>query len=67
MKHNAIKYPGLVGIMASRGETYQTLADVLNTSTSAISRRMNGDVDWSLGEVKAICEFYEKSYYELFC
>lgn len=62
-----IHYPALLGIMASSGETYQSLADLLGTSTSAISRRMNGDVDWSLHEVKAICEHYGKSYYDLFC
>lgn len=62
-----IHFPALMGIMASNGETYQTLADLLGTSTSAISRRMNGDVDWSLHEVKVICEHYGKSYYELFC
>ncbi|MBR5835551.1 MAG: hypothetical protein IKY66_05240 [Bacteroidales bacterium] len=61
-----INYPALAGIMASNGETYQSLADLLGTSTSAISRRMKGEVDWSLHEVKAICEHYEKSYYELF-
>lgn len=62
-----IHFPALMGIMASNGETYQTLADLLGISASAISRRMNGDVDWSLHEVKAICEHYGKSYYELFC
>lgn len=66
MKDNPIRYPGLVGIMAARGETYQSLADILHTSVSSVSRRMNGDVDWSLGEVKAICEHYGKSYYDLF-
>ena len=52
--------------MAANGETYQNLADILHTSVSSVSRRMNGDVDWSLGEVKAICEHYGKSYYDLF-
>lgn len=66
MKTKTVNYPGLAGVMASNGDTYQTLADVLHTSSSAICRRMSGEVEWSITEVKRLCEYYGKSYYDLF-
>lgn len=66
MREKHVKYPGLASIMASHGDTQTSLAGTLGISVSAVNRRMSGEVEWSLGEIKAICEYYEKSYYELF-
>lgn len=66
MKTKQVVYPALAGIMASRGETHQDLGDVLGLSSSAISRRMSGEVEWCISEVKKVCEYYGKSYYDLF-
>lgn len=66
MKEKRVAYPGLVAVMASRGDTHASLGSILHISTSAVSRRMTGEVEWSLGEIRAICEHYKKSYYELF-
>lgn len=66
MKEKRVEYPGLVAVMASRGDTHASLADVLDISTSAVSRRISGEVEWSLGEIRTICNHYKKSYYELF-
>lgn len=61
-----VTYPGLVGEMARRGDTQETLANLLGITRSAISRRLSGKIEWSIGEIDKICEHYEKDYYELF-
>lgn len=66
MKEKSVKYPALVALMASRGETQESLGEVMHLSKSAISRRLSGEVEWSLGEVRAICYHYGRSYYEIF-
>lgn len=66
MKEKRVMYPGLVAVMASRGETHASLGKVLNLSTSAVTRRISGETEWSLGEIRTICNHYRKSYYELF-
>lgn len=61
-----IKYPGLVGEMARRGEDQQTLAKLLNTSQASISRKLSGKVDWSFGDIDILCEYFNRDYYYLF-
>ena len=61
-----IKFPGLVGEMARRGDTQETLAKVLEIPSSSISRRLSGEIEWSISEIDKICGFYGKDYYELF-
>ena len=61
-----VKYPGLVGEMARRGETQRTLAKLLGTSYNSIWRRLTGRTEWSIGEIEKICEHFGKDYYELF-
>lgn len=61
-----VKYPGLVSEMARRGETYSDLGKILILSDSSISRRMSGEIEWSISEIGLICDHYQKNYYELF-
>jgi len=59
-------YPDLIGEMARRGDTLETLANLLGLTVSSIWRRFSGKKDWTIGEVEKICEHYGKGYYELF-
>lgn len=59
-------YPGLVAEMAKRGETQEVLSKLLGLRRESISRRMTGKLEWSISEIDKICEFYKKSYDELF-
>lgn len=59
-------YPDLRAEMARRGETHKDLAKLLFLDTSAISRRLSGEIEWSIGEIETICNYYKKNYYELF-
>ena len=61
-----VKYPGLVSEMAKRGDTQGVLAKLLELPRESICRRLSGKIEWSIGEIDKICEFYGKDYYELF-
>lgn len=61
-----VKYPGLVGEMAKRGDTQKTLSKLLDIPLASISRRLSGEIEWSISEIDKICEHYKKDYYELF-
>lgn len=61
-----VKFPNLVSEMARNGETQKDLAEVINTDSAGISRRLNGITKWTIEEVELICEHYNKGYYELF-
>lgn len=61
-----VKYPGLAGEMAKRGDTQKTLSKLLGIPLSSVSRRMSGEIEWSISEIDKICEHYKKDYYELF-
>lgn len=60
-----VKFSGLKAEMARRGDTNKTLADLLKISESSISRRLTGEVDWSVGEIEVLCNHYTKDAYEL--
>lgn len=61
-----IKYPNLIGEMAKHGDTQKTLGDLLNITDSSVSRRLSGEIEWTISEIDIICEHYKKNYYELF-
>ena len=67
MKHkSAIKYPNIVAEMARRGETRQTIADLLGVTFMTVCRKLSGKGEWTISEVEALCEHYNMNYYELF-
>jgi hypothetical protein len=66
IEQKAVMYPNLVAEMAKRGETYGTLAELLQTSISAVGRRINGTVEWTKSEIDTLCDHYNKSYTDLF-
>lgn len=65
-KPEKIKYPELVGEMAKRGDTQKVLSELLGVNCSSISRRLSGEIEWSISEIDKICNYYGKNYYELF-
>lgn len=66
IEQKAIRYSNLVAEMARRGDTYGTLAELLDTSISAIGRRINGTVEWTKSEIDILCDHYGKTYDDLF-
>lgn len=61
-----VKYPELAGEMAKHGDTQKSIAKLLDLSIPSFSRRLSGEVDWSIGEIETLCKHYKKDYYELF-
>ena len=61
-----VKYPNLLAEMARRGEGQKALAKLLGMSLSSISRRLRGEVDWNIGEIKTICKHFGMDYNQLF-
>lgn len=60
------KYPNLAAEMAKHGDTQAKIGKLLGITHPAISRRLSGEVDWSISEIEKICELYGKDFYELF-
>ena len=52
--------------MARKGDTQNTLAEVLGLSIGQISKRMNDQIDWSISEIRILCDRYNMSFEELF-
>ena len=61
-----IKYPGLVAEMARRGITQKDIGKIIGVPHGCISRRMNGEIEWSISEIETLCDYFQKDYYELF-
>lgn len=61
-----MKYYNLKKVMDERGEHLKDIAKVINKSIGQTGQKVNGHCDWTISEVKAICEHYDKDFYELF-
>jgi len=61
-----IMYPDIRGEMARHGETNNDLGKLLGVTSGSISRRLSGEIEWSISEIELLCKHYNKNYYELF-
>lgn len=61
-----IEYPELLAEMARHGDTQKAIAKLLELSIPSFSRRLSGEVDWSISDIEKLCKHYNKDYYELF-
>lgn len=61
-----VKYPELVGEMAKNGDTQKSIAKLLGITYSSVSRRLSGEIDWTIGDIEKLCKYFNKDYYELF-
>lgn len=59
-------FPEIVSEMKKRGETRQDLARLLELDVSQITRKLNGDIQWSFSDIEVMCLHYCKDFYELF-
>lgn len=66
IEQKSLLYPNLLAEIARHGDTYSSLAVLLNTSVSAVARRLNGTVEWSKSEIDTLCDHYDKTYDYLF-
>jgi predicted transcriptional regulator len=61
-----VKYPGLVSEMARHGDTQKTIGKIIGITSPNVSMRFSGRVEWSFSEIIKICDYYGKSFEELF-
>ena len=61
-----IKYPNLLLEIKRRGETQDDLSELLGISRTTVNFKLSGKSDWTISEIEAICEHYDKDYYDLF-
>lgn len=60
------KFPKLEGKLAEKGITDERFGIELGLSASSISRRMSGEVEFDLTEIKKILELLECKFDEIF-
>ena len=59
-------YPGLAAEMARHGHDNFKLADIIGTSYNSVLRRISGEVQFKLTEIKTLMATYNVSFDELF-
>lgn len=59
-------YPELSAEMARHGEKYQELCVVLGIGKAAFSKKISGETEWKIKEIKALCNHYKKPFEILF-
>lgn len=52
--------------MMKHGDTQESLADVLNISTTAFNSKITGKTEWRKGEIDVLLARYNVTYEELF-
>ena len=60
------KYRKLSAQMVLKGDRQEDLADYLQMSLTWLNRKLSGDREFTLSEIKQICKRYKKTFEELF-
>ena len=59
-------YPEIQKEMNRRGETQSDLAKLLGLDVSQISRKLRGEIQWTLGDAEVLCLHYSnRDFWEL--
>ena len=59
-------YPNLRAEKARRGDTLETLANILGVSPPSVARRLSGEIEWTKNEIDTLCKRYDVPYEILF-
>lgn len=59
-------YPGLRSKMAFNNHDVSTIAELLKISNDSVRRRIRGNVEFELTEIKKLMKFYDCSFDDLF-
>ena len=61
------EFPELVKQMKIRKEKLKDIVELLGlTQLSQITRRLSGEIEWTIGEVEILCKHYDMGFWELF-
>ncbi len=61
-----VLFPEIAIEMAKRGENQQDLANLLQLDRTTVTRKLNGEIEWSIGDIEVMCLHYDKDFYVLF-
>lgn len=61
-----IIYTKIVQEMKTRKETQAFIAEILGITRQNLKWKLDGRSEWSIGEIEALCEHFNKDYYQLF-
>lgn len=61
-----VPYPELAAEIAKSGELQSDIAKLLSIGQATACRKINGQTDWTLSEIKILCTHYKKSFEDLF-
>lgn len=61
-----MKFANLKGEIAKKGDNLESLAKLLDCSIATVHNKLEGKTEWSLREIKILCDYFKKDYYELF-
>lgn len=60
-------YPEIVNQMIKRNEKLHNLVEVLGfKEVSQVSRRLSGEIEWTISEAKVLCRHYNIDFWKLF-
>lgn len=59
-------YPQLLAEISKNGDLQKDIANLLSIGTSTVCRKINGQVDWKMSEIKILCQHYGKNFEVLF-
>lgn len=60
-------YPELVNQMTLRNENLKFMVELLGLKEkSQVTRRLSGEIEWTIGEVEILCKHYNMGLWELF-
>ena len=60
-----MKFAKIRGLIKEKGMTEAELANKINLSASSLSCRLGGKVDWTLPEMRAVCDVLEINFSEI--
>jgi len=60
-------FPEIVNQMQLRKENLNYLVNLLGMKQkSQVSRRLSGEVEWTIGDIEILCEHYNMDFWDLF-
>lgn len=61
-----ILFPEIEAEMIRKGETQQDLANLLELDRTQITRKLKGDINWTIDDIEKMTNHYNKDFRELF-
>lgn len=65
-KTNNKPYLPLSLVMEEKGKTTKDLSELLELTTDTVEKKLNGEIEWELTEVKKVCNYFDMSAARLF-